>query len=942
MTITRNEGTARFAAASLGALLLAVPFIAAGQQSNSQAAKEDTLEEIVVTGTLLANKTAPTAPAPTVITAEDLQVRGFSDVADALQQGSFSTGSVQGPQTTYGFTQGAKTLSMFSLQPSYVKYLINGLPMSDYPALYNGTDTLTSIGGIPMGLVERIDILPGGQSSIYGSDAIAGVVNVIMKKKVDGAEFDARIGWTKDGGGTSRTFSAATGFDLGKMSIMAGAQIERTDPIWGYQRPLTDRYYADGSSPVTAERDYLITGFFGRSPNFDGTLNYYFEDPANCANVTSQFGGSTGFRSRDGHGDYCGTFKSGYYTLDNGEKSEEGYLRATMPLGQSSDMYADVLLSHDKATFSAGGGYYSTTLVPSQYEYFYDPNLDDFMNFQHIFSPEEYGSRDLTLSDTTTDGVRATFGVKGPLGSNWNYDASVAYNSQKLIEHTFTQLTNPSLALFAPIFGAAEGPDPYGFGSTTFEPDYAAFYNPITPEQFASISGHFVNHSRTQDSIFRVQVTDNKLFKLPGGDAGLAIVAEGGHQLWSYVPDAGFATGDFFGYTSSGASYGSRNRYALTSEMQLPVFKGFMFDLSARYDDYVLQGQKFNKATYMVGANYDIVPSFSLRARVGTAFKAPTLSDEFQGASGFYTGATDYYACEQNNIPISTCAIPASGTVFGVTGGNPALRPINADVWSAGLTWRATSKLNFDADLLHWKINDEVATKSVDQVLRDEDDCRASPSGPPRLDPGSPTCVQALSQVHRDALGNITQVDTPKHNVSNETLTVLAISTHYMLNAGRAGTFSFEASWTDVLKHELQQFPGDPVLNLLNYPYYFPNGTDFKTKANGSVTWERGNWSSTIYANRVGKSPNYQATLFIEGYATDGAADLPPLTLANFELGYKFGSHLELSGTIVNVFNTMPPADHTYPGTSLQPYNIFNYSNFGRSFHVEMRYRAGK
>ena len=939
MTITQTGGKSRVTAASLGALLLAMPFIASGQ--TQKAAKEDTLEEIVVTGTLIA-KTAPTAPAVTVITADDLQVRGFTDVADALQQGSFSTGSVQGPQTTYGFTQGAKTLSMFSLQPSYVKYLINGLPMSDYPALYNGTDTLTSIGGIPMALVERIDILPGGQSSIYGSDAIAGVVNIIMKKKVEGAEFDARIGWTKDGGGTSRTFSAATGFELGSMSVMVGAQIDRTDPIWGFQRPLTDRYYNDGTSPAVAERDYLITGFFGRSPNFDGTLNYYFEDPAQCANVTSQFGGSVAFRSRNGHGDYCGTFESGFYTLDNGNKSEEGYLRATLPLGQGSEMYADLLVSHEKTTFSAGGQYYSTTLVPSQYEYFYDPNLDDFMNFQHIFSPEEIGSRDKTLSDTTTEGLRGTIGFKGPLAGNWNYDVGLALNSQKLIEDTFTQLTNPALALFAPIFGAAEGPDPYGFGSTTFEPDYAAFYNPITPAQFDSISGQFVNHSRTQDSILRAQFTDNKLFSLPGGDAGLALVAEGGHQLWRYIPDTGFATGDFFGYTSSGASYGSRNRYALTSELQMPVFKGFTADLSARYDDYVLSGQKFNKATYMVGANYDIVPAFSLRARIGTAFKAPTLSDEFQGQSGFYTGATDYYACEQAGIPISTCGIPASGSVFGVTGGNPTLKPINADVWSAGFTLRATSKLNFDADLLHWKINDEVATKSVDQVLRDEDDCRASPSGPPRLDPNSPTCTQALSQVHRDALGNITQVDTPKHNVSRETLTVLALSTHYLLNAGSAGTFSFQASWTDVLKHELQQFPTDPVLNLLNYPYYFPNGTDFKTKVNGSVTWERGKWSSTIYANRVGKSPNYLATLFIEGYATDGAADLPPQTLANFELGYKVNSRFEVSGTIVNVGNTMPPADHTYPGTTAQPYNIFNYSNLGRSYRVEMKYSTEK
>ena len=189
---------------------------------------KDTLEEVVVTGTLIPQSKLETATPVTVITADDLQVRGFSTIADALQQSAFSTGSVQGAQFSYGFTQGAKTLSMFGLSPSYVKYLIDGLPMSDYPALYNGTDTFTSIGGIPMALVDRIDILPGGQSSLYGSDAIAGVVNIVLKKKVEGLEADARYGFGATGGGISKTFSIADGFDRGGLHVMGGVQYDNT------------------------------------------------------------------------------------------------------------------------------------------------------------------------------------------------------------------------------------------------------------------------------------------------------------------------------------------------------------------------------------------------------------------------------------------------------------------------------------------------------------------------------------------------------------------------------------------------------------------------------------------------------------------------------------------------------------------------------------------
>ncbi|WP_155741880.1 TonB-dependent receptor plug domain-containing protein, partial [Xanthomonas graminis] len=88
-----------------------------------------------------------------------------------LQKSSFATGGVQGGQSSNTFTQGAKTVSLFGLPPGYVKYLIDGRPMSNYPALYNGSDTFNNISGIPIDLVDRIEILPGGQSSLYGSDA---------------------------------------------------------------------------------------------------------------------------------------------------------------------------------------------------------------------------------------------------------------------------------------------------------------------------------------------------------------------------------------------------------------------------------------------------------------------------------------------------------------------------------------------------------------------------------------------------------------------------------------------------------------------------------------------------------------------------------------------------------------------------------------------------
>src|SRR6202012_4368115 len=99
-------------------------------------------------------------------------------------------------------------------------------------------DAVNSITGIPTMMVDHIDILPGAQSSIYGSDAIAGVVNIVLKKKAEGFEADARYGWTKDGGGTDKRLALSDGFNVGPVNVVVGAQYEKTDPIWGYQRPL--------------------------------------------------------------------------------------------------------------------------------------------------------------------------------------------------------------------------------------------------------------------------------------------------------------------------------------------------------------------------------------------------------------------------------------------------------------------------------------------------------------------------------------------------------------------------------------------------------------------------------------------------------------------------------------------------------------------------------
>jgi outer membrane receptor protein involved in Fe transport len=938
------------------AVWAAVGVVAAGPELKEAQAAEtpaqqqlNQLQEVVVTGSLIPQTEKETANPVTVITAQDLETKGFASVADALQRSALATGAVQGPQFVNGFTPGANTISLFGLSPSYTKFLIDGRPIADYPALYNGTDIITDISTIPTVLVERIDILPGGQSSIYGSDAIAGVVNIILKKRQDGPEADLRYGWTQDGGGTQRRIGLSEGFSAGRLNVLIGGQYDNIDPIWGFQRSMTRQYFAGNrASPQTAERDWLVIGLFGQ-PNGD---LYYFLDPNNCANVTGQFSGTASKQFRQGRGFYCGTTSAGYYTLNNGTESTQGFLNTTYDLSGGAQLFTEVIASHAVQRFNTGTALFDTS-TGGPYSYYYDPNVfgplggplnpnADLLSVQRIFSPEEAGNLRGQSNKDTNNSIRAAAGARGDLFStNWKYTADFTFTENKLTEATHLAFTKAIDAFFAPIFGPNLGPDPIFGSQNSYAVNYAQFYKPITPAQYASFTGYAYSYSRTEDSLARGQLTNTSLFHLPGGDAGIALVVEGGRQSWNYAPDPRFLDGETYLYTAT-AGEGHRTRWAGTTELRLPVISTVTLTASGRYDDYKVADGHVDKFTYNLGLEFRPAHSLLLRGRYGTAFKAPTLSDEFQGLSGFFVTTTDYYTCAKHGFapgnppPHDIASCPqANQSYFGTTEGNPKLKPINAKVADIGLVWSPLERSAFSVDYLHWKIDDEVFSQDPDQLLRLESACRLG-----QLDPNSPTCLAAVAQVQRDpTTGLVVQFNTPKLNLSEEKLSVLLFTLNYTWLAGKAGSFTVEAAYTNVLNHSEVRFPGDPRIDLLNSPFY---STEFKTKENLALTWNLGKFGTTVYIERYGKTPNFVSTQAPEGFATPGSAWLQPWTITNWSAEYEALPGLMLRANVDNVFNRSPPYDNSYRGIDNQPYNIFNYNNFGRTFFIGATYKLHK
>ncbi len=381
------------------------------------------------------------------------------------------------------------------------------------------------------------------------------------------------------------------------------------------------------------------------------------------------------------------------------------------------------------------------------------------------------------------------------------------YTEQKLTEDTHVMLSGPTDGYFDTILGPDLGPDPYGFGDSTRMPNYAQFYMPISQSQYASMSTVAVSRSRTKESMIRGQLTNSTLFELAGGPAGIALVAEGGNQDWNYTPDPRYFNGEIWGYTAV-AGDGHRSRYALTGELRLPFEKWLTITGSTRYDSYHVSGDNVSSGTYNLGIELRPVSNWLLRGRVGTAFKAPTLADEFQGQSGYFAQVNDYYLCAKQGYTgshISDC--PDAGIfVFGTTSGNTNLKPINANVSSIGTVWAPTRRTSISLDYLHWNISNEVNQQSTDQLLITENQCRQG-----TLDISSPSCVAALAQVVRDSFEDIVSLSTPKINVSNETVNAFVAEGRYGMDLARYGSLEFQAAWTDMLTHTDRVYPGDPT-----------------------------------------------------------------------------------------------------------------------------------
>lgn len=879
------------------------------------------LDTVQVTGSRIPRAQVE-GPAPvTVITAEQIQASGFTSVPDVLRSMSQNGGETQSQQSSSGadFSPGAQQVDLRGLGPNHTLVLVNGRRIADFPMPFQGRSNFTDVSNIPIGMIERIEVLTGSASAIYGSDAIAGVVNFILKKHVDGTTVDVRMGTTTEGGADSFDISLASGFDAGRFSAVYSLELQSQTPLWAYERSQQDSTLdAPTESARAARRAYLRT---------DYNDDYLDPGQATCDALAGQNRGSTQYAERPRYGFYCGSDRSiGYGTILSKRRGVNGYASLNYAFDNGTQWFADVQMGyHDIALMRDVTQWGRMAADGNEDGYFYNQATDQVEFWQRQFSPEEMGGLRNGMIRSTQKTFSVTTGFKGSLGPNWEYEASLSHSQYQSSIRWPQIIASKANALFlGEQLGEYTDDDDNVF--PVFNADPARLYRPLSRSEYDSIAAKTTYTPKSRTDTAALTLTNGELFELPGGKAGFAATAEFGNQSYALNPDP-LATGYYYYSWKDSDGHGSRNRWATAAELRLPLHDTLNVSVAGRYDQYRYSGNSIGKATWSGGIEWRPIDSLLVRGSYGTAFRAPDLHYVYAGPGNDETSNNDYYACQLDGA--DDCS-DYEENLIRTREGNRKLDPETSTSWSAGFVWSPAVGLDLSVDWFDIDMRDQVKDMDVGTILRDEAACRLGGA-----DATSPTCVDAISRVTRTSDGRLYGVHVNPVNVARETTQGIDVGVRYRLTTG-IGDFILSGNHTWVKTHDFQQFDGDVVEDkfAVNSGFDIP-----RTKTSASITWENDAWSATLYGSRLGKLPTYDS--YDESFDPE-SGDSPWIGATyryNVSVQYRVDDHSRLSLSVVNVGNKMPPKDATY--TAYPYYDVSWFDTVGRTINLQYTHKFG-
>jgi len=890
-------------AAAIGAPLLAHAQTASTSADAPATTAAAAPASVVVTGSRIARTSLEGPSAVTVITGDEITRQGYKNVFDALNNQVQNSGFVQGADFGNTFTPSANTISLRGLGPNHTLVLLNGRRLADFPIAYEGTVNFTNLANIPSSIVERIEILSGGASAIYGSDAIAGVVNIILKKKAEGVDVNVKLGGTSRGGGSERRVQVTGGKQFDRLSTVFALEFSERNPIGAYQRDFM------------AERSGTPTNMLSRR---DATVGRYIDPGATCGQLGDLFGGSVvNYASRTGN--YCASNKVSptYWSVQTQNQSKNAFGSATYELDENTTLFADVLLGRNNTVNNTRGPSWTSNSLSNGY--FLNQGTGHYEAWTRYISPEEMGGLSRYNRFWEDGAVAASLGARGIVpGTSWKWEAGYSASWYESKGKTPRALSNIDSFFLGPRLGTD------ATGVAIYAPNPARLATRVTPDEFGAITGYA--ESDDESWTHTVSASANgEVLQLPAGPLQLAVVAEAGRQGFTNAPDERINQGYFNLAPNTAVTAGTRNRYALGLEANIPLHEILTATLAGRYDRYEFAERDSGKFTYAGGLELRPTRALLVRANYATSFRAPDMNYIYKArGTGYYSSTTDHYRCGATGQPLANCefASYSPGADY-VQYGSTDLKPEQGKSYGAGIVWSPST--NFDASVDYWdiKIDDLVTNLSADQLLRDEAACRLG-----SLDIGSSLCADTISRITRYAAnspvrpGEIREIRVNPINAAQESSSGIDVSARYALRTAALGTFTLRGNYSKTLTRRSKQFAGDTVRDELNSL----TSSDWPDKLAASLNWNAGAWSSTLFATRYGKIPNSAQTDY-----------LTPTTLVNASVVYRVNDRLTLSAIVNNAFDRIK---HDTTG-GWPNYAVGSYSPAGRTGYVELNYHFG-
>ena len=847
---------------------------------HAQSDETSKVERIQVTGSHI-KRTDIEGPSPvTSLSAEDITKTGVTDLIGlftklpAAGQGTFST---QG-NSSDGTGNGGSSVSLRGLGADSTLILVNGRRISVSPFANEIDTAFVDINNIPLAAIKRVDILKDGASATYGSDAIAGVINIILKDDYDGLEVSTKIGDTADGGGKESNTSLLFGSSSEKSNhtfvldyfdreeILNGDRFFTSSANQSALRP-NDPYATDGRSSsgypgtiaLASNNSIRVPDTFGNdvcpAAEIKGTLCRYDYAPMSTTVPASE---RVSFM-------YMGNFEindtlRAFIEL-NGQNSK------TTIRGAASPSFNELLMSADSVNHP---------FADDPASEFYQQDLT--MRRRLV----EIGNREKRVD---SDYYRSVLGLQGEV-SGWDWETAYSYIKSDSIERGVNGFPN---------------------SRRTQEAIDSGLWNPFEPSSNSQESLDFIETQTTRYGKSTSKSFDGKIsgpiMDMSAGELMLAVGAEYREETISDNPDDQFLRGDVFGTEATQAN-GARDNTSIFAELAIPVTETLNIQVAVRHEDYSDFGTTTDPKVAFIWTPTD---ELSIRGSFGTAFRAPSLSQIGLGVTDESPSLVDTVRCDAIGNVDQACEL------FEYTAqlaGNPDLGPEESKSYNLGIIYEITEDMDFSLDYYNYDI-ENVIGKDTQFVMTSQGGNQAVVKRLNTGVPGDPGQVEVIF----DRFENLFDLKTSG----------LDFDLGYKMSSDM-GDFKLNYVLNYVLNYEDIRTGG--LVDTQEGGFEQP---EIRWTTSGS--WVKADWSANFAINYVGEFEE-DAPVRTRSDGTT-APDIDAMITVDTTVNYAGIENTTLTLGITNLFNEEPP----YSYSSWKGYASGTHNAQGRFTYLQATYK---